>query len=153
MVMRMALGIVVVGALAAGCKQKAPPAAETVAPSAAAAPAPASPSQPPIATAPSGSPAGGDDPCPAICERTRPLKCKRAAACRETCGQMRLVETCAAEMAAVMTCFGRQPLSSWECSEEGDAAMKDGFCDTQQGQFVRCVEHGAGAGPPSGTHL
>ena len=65
---------------------------------------------------------------------------------------MRLVETCAAEMAAVMSCFGRQPLSSWECSEEGDAAMKDGFCDTQQGQFVRCIEHGAAA-PPSGTHL
>ena len=153
MVMRVVLGIVVVGALAAGCKQKAPPTAETVAPMAAAAPAQQPPpSRPPIATAPSGTLAGGDDPCPAICDRTRPLKCKRAAACRETCGQMRLVDTCVAEMAAVMSCFARQPLSSWECSEEGDAAMKDGLCDTQQGQFVRCIEHGAGA-HPSGTHL
>jgi len=147
MSMRVALGIIVVGVLAAGCKQKAPPAAETVAPIAAAAPASPPSQPPPTATAPSG----GDDPCPAICERTRPLKCKRAAACRETCGQMRLVDTCVAEMAAVMTCFGRQPLSSWQCSEEGDAAMKDGFCDTQQGQFVRCIEHGAGAAHPSGT--
>ena len=143
----VALMIAVAGMVAAGCKREATPAPPVVAAPAAPPSGPAAPSAPaaPPAAAP---PAGGDDPCPAICDRTRALKCKRAAACRDTCQEMRQVQSCGAEMAAVMTCFAHQPLSSWECSEDGDAAIKDGFCDKQQGQFVHCVEQAGGAHLP-----
>ena len=110
------LGWVLAGALGVGCKQKQP-----------------------SAPAPAGE---GDDLCPTICERTRPLGCKRAAACRDTCREMRQLDACGAEMTAVLSCFARQPLSSWECSEEGDAAVKDGFCDEPQGKFTACVARG-----------
>ena len=98
MVMRVALGISVVAALAVGCKQKPPPA-----------PAPAAPPLPaatttPAAAAPVAAPAAApaDDPCPTICARTRPLKCKRADACPETCREMLRLEACGSEMAAVL---------------------------------------------------
>ena len=63
------------------------------------------------------------------------------------------MQSCGAEMAAVMSCFARQPLSSWECSEDGDAAIKDGFCDKPQGQFVHCIEQAGGAHPPGARAL
>jgi hypothetical protein len=135
MVMRTGAAAVVAffvaGGLAAGCKQKQP--------SAPAAPTAVAPQTAPPAAAPAGE---GDDLCPTICERTRPLGCKRAAVCRDTCREMRRLDACGAEMTAVLSCFARQPLSSWECSEDGDAAVKDGFCDEQQGRFTACVARG-----------
>jgi len=125
------LGWVLAGALGVGCKQKQP-----------SAPAPATAAAPATAPAPVAPAGEGDDLCPTICERTRPLGCKRAAACRDTCREMRRLDACGAEMTAVLSCFARQPLSSWECSEEGDAAVKDGFCDEPQGKFTACVARG-----------
>src|SRR5262245_48778559 len=115
-----ALVAAVVVAAAAGCKREAPappaPAAPAAVSTAAATPAPA---------VPAAASGGGADPCPTICDRTRALACKRASACRDTCREMQRVDGCQTEMAAVLSCFARQPLSAWECSEDGDAAMKD----------------------------
>ena len=95
----------------------------------------------PAATTPAAT--AGPNPCAAICERSRPLDCKRKAACVETCGQMREAGDCSGEMAAVLECMGRQPVGNWECNEDGDAALKDGFCNTQQGRFVACAQKAA----------
>jgi|KBSMisStandDraft_5_1062788.scaffolds.fasta_scaffold788309_1 hypothetical protein len=147
---RMVVGVVLASALAVGCKTKtaAPSAAAAATAQSTAAPSPPAglPAAKP-ASAPAAPAAGGDDPCPAICERTKPLKCKRTAACRDTCRDMRRVEQCGTEMAAVLSCFARQPQSAWECSDEGDAALKDGFCDEQQGRFASCLQRTAAAPP------
>jgi hypothetical protein len=151
MVMRVALGLAFAGALAGGCKQKTePPSAPAAQPAASAPPAPPpSPSGPAPSPPPRAAPPG-EDPCPTICAKTKPLKCKRASACPDVCREMRNIEACGAEMAVVLSCFARQPLSSWECGQDGDATIKDGFCDKPQAVFTSCVEHG---GPPGAKAL
>jgi len=143
---RTAAVFAVVVAAAVGCKREAPAGPAPGAPTAVAPAATPAPAVPPVATG------GAADPCPTICDRTRALGCKRASACRDTCREMQRVDGCQAEMTAVLSCFARQPLSAWECSEDGDAAMKDGFCDQPQGRFTACVEGGShGAAPPAPT--
>ena len=54
----------------------------------------------------------------------------------------------------VLGCFAREPIGHWECNEEGEAAIKDGFCDAEQGKFVACAQKTAGAsGGPAPTAL
>jgi hypothetical protein len=105
---------VLVGPLLA-CQKKAPPASE------------------PPAAAPA-------DPCPALCQRIRALGCKNDHGCFDNCRSMSgAAPGCGAELQAVMACFGREPLAHWECNEEGEAAIKDGYCDAEQGKFVACA--------------
>ena len=44
---------------------------------------------------------------------------------------------CRAEMEAVMQCVIREPAKHWECSEQQIAAIKDGFCQREQLEFIR----------------
>ena len=101
---------------------------------------------PPPAAA--GAAPGPGDLCPSICERSRALGCKRLEGCVASCREMRQVPTCAREMTAVLSCLGREPLTHWECNDEGAPAIKDGYCDDEQRQFVACVQSSAG-GPPA----
>jgi hypothetical protein len=117
---RMALALTIV--ISAGCKQKT-----------------ADPASPGAATSVQPGVARGPDPCTAICERTRPLDCRRAASCRSDCRQMAGVEGCGAEMALSLACFAAQPLSSWTCDEDGQAALQQGFCEPEQTRFAGCV--------------
>jgi len=105
-----------------GCKQK------TVAPA-----------LPGAATAAAPA-AAAPDPCTAICERTRPLDCRRATSCREDCREMARVQGCEAEMAATLACFASQPLSSWACGDDGQATLKEGFCGLEQRSFAGCFQ-------------
>jgi hypothetical protein len=56
---------------------------------------------------------------------------------------MRRLPTCAAEMAAVLRCFQREPLAHWECTPDGQPAIKDGYCGGEQGRFVACAQRSA----------
>jgi hypothetical protein len=105
------------------CQKKVPPASETAAP----------------VTAPAAA-AAPADPCPAICQRVGALGCKNDKGCLDNCRSMSIAAPgCGAELQAVMACFGREPLAHWECNEEGEAAIKDGYCDAEQGKFVACA--------------
>ena len=127
-------------------KQDPPPVA--AAPQAAPTPPPAIPSLPPAARPP------GPDPCPSLCARTSALHCTHADGCLSNCRQMAQIGACGAEMAKVLRCFEREPLRHWECNELGEPAIKDGFCDAEQGKFVACAERSAGApGPAKATEL
>jgi hypothetical protein len=148
-------GVALVAALLGGaCQAKSPPPRGSVPPAISSAPKPAA--APPAAAAPAaqvapaapvaaGAPTKGD-PCARICDRTVSLGCKRAATCAESCRQMRDHAACAREMAAVLNCFAREPVAHWSCNEEGEAAIKDGFCDAEQGQFAGCIQK-SGAEP------
>jgi hypothetical protein len=85
------------------------------------------------------APAPGADDCSALCARVSALGCKHDQDCVETCRSMRATTGCGAELRAVMACFGREPLSHWECNEQGESAIKDGYCDAEQGKFVACA--------------
>ena len=102
----------------------------------------------PAATAPPGTESGPDS-CARICGRTRPLACKRATECVANCREMRQTDACVGEMTAVLTCFAREPVAHWECNEDGEAAIKDGYCDEEQGKLVACAQKTArGAAVP-----
>lgn len=85
------------------------------------------------------------DPCPHICGRTRALGCKRAGECVSNCQEMSKIAACAGEMASVLRCFAHEPVAHWECNEDGEAAIKVGYCDQEQGKFVACAQKTATA--------
>jgi len=127
-------------ALLVACQVKPPSGTET-------ATAPALPAARP-APAPAPAPAlPADDPCSKLCDRARALACPHGEGCAANCAEMRRLPTCAAEMAAVLRCFEREPLAHWECTPDGQPAIKDGYCDREQGRFVTCAEKNAGPPP------
>jgi hypothetical protein len=85
------------------------------------------------------APAPGVDDCAALCARVGALGCKRDQGCVDNCRSMRATPGCGAELQSVMACFGREPLAHWECNEQGESAIKDGYCDAEQGKFVACA--------------
>jgi hypothetical protein len=78
--------------------------------------------------------------CARICERSRQLKCKRAADCPGSCVAMATVTPCSASMEDLYRCLAAEPLAHWECADDGVAAIREGYCDQQQGQTVACME-------------
>jgi hypothetical protein len=34
----------------------------------------------------------------------------------------------------------REPIDHWECAEDGMGAIRDGYCNEEQGQAVACME-------------
>jgi hypothetical protein len=101
------------------------------------------PSDPPSAAAAAPARSGASvasDPCASICERTRPLNCRREASCQDDCQEMARVEACRTEMAATLGCFATQPLTAWACDDDGQAALKDGFCTPEQSRFAGCLQ-------------
>ena len=66
---------------------------------------------------------------------------------------MAQIAACGAEMAKVLHCFAHEPLRHWECNDMGEPAMKDGYCDAEQGRFVACAQGGEGAPAPGKTAL
>jgi len=102
------------------------------APAVHAAPAPSGPSGP--------SPAAFDSQCRAICDRSRTLKCKNADECMSHCTGMATVTHCQGVMTAFYQCLLGRPVQDWECAEDGVAAIREGFCDSEQGRVVSCME-------------
>ena len=122
--------------LAVGCKRSANTSA------------PPSPAASPV-TQPRAGAGGAGDPCGPICERARGLACKNGAACAENCRQMAAVGACKDEMASVLGCFAREPIGHWECDENGEPSIKDGYCDAEQARFVACAEKSGATIPAS----
>lgn len=58
---------------------------------------------------------------------------------------MREIDGCGQEMSAALDCFARQPLAHWECNDDGDAAIKDGFCNDPQQRVADCLQKSAAA--------
>lgn len=98
----------------------------------------------PSATPTAAPAAAGADPCISACQRSRDLKCPDAARCEATCVALRDSEPCGNEMRAALRCFAAQPVASWECGEDGMAAIREGFCGDQQQQVVTCLSNQPG---------
>lgn len=89
-------------------------------------PAPASPEQEAV--------------CTSMCERGKALRCPvDAVTCRAACRQS-LEPPCDAELSAALSCMVREPLSHWECSEEGLPVIRTGYCDAPQSKAVECMQ-------------
>jgi hypothetical protein len=99
------------------------------------------------ATDPSGSPGAagaGYDPCHDLCGRSRELGCPNASRCPDTCREMLAGATCSDALRIALRCFAAQPVSRWECGEEGIANVREGTCDAEQARYARCIASAAG---------
>jgi hypothetical protein len=81
----------------------------------------------------------GYDPCEELCARSRELACQNASRCPDSCREMLTGATCADPLRLALRCFAAQPLSRWECGEDGMANVKDGTCDTEQARYAQCI--------------
>jgi hypothetical protein len=87
--------------------------------------------------------AAPDARCTDICEHTVKLACGSRQACMDACAEANDGSICDHEMRAFVTCSLTHPVAHWECTENGVAAIKQGFCDGEQQDFVRCFEAAA----------
>ena len=78
--------------------------------------------------------------CTDVCARSRELKCAHANECRPQCLAMASLTPCGDPMLAFYRCLTTQPTKNWECADDGVAAIRDGFCDKEQGQVVACMQ-------------
>ena len=82
-----------------------------------------------------------DDPCPTICSRTTTLECGPLDNCLRECAEMRSAGACGNELEGFLRCTEAHPLEHWECDPETRAAaIKDGYCDAEQGAIVACLQ-------------
>ncbi|HYO93627.1 MAG TPA: hypothetical protein VER33_03900 [Polyangiaceae bacterium] len=47
---------------------------------------------------------------------------------------------CTDPIAATYACLVQQPVASWECAENGVAAIREGFCEGEQARTVACLQ-------------
>lgn len=128
---------------ATGASERSPVHAVAVTPAAAVA-APAEPEEP---AAPKSAAPGPASPqnlaaikqCAEICARSTQLKCAHASECEALCIDSLESATCMPQMKSATDCMLAKPIASWQCSEDGVAAIKPGICDAEQQAFVSCV--------------
>jgi len=80
-----------------------------------------------------------DRDCRDICSRSVQLKCAHPEKCLSNCVAMASTP-CSEPMQRLYKCLIAEPAMHWECAEDGVAAIRDGFCNTEQGQTVACME-------------
>jgi len=85
-------------------------------------------------------PAAVSAACDEICSRSRELHCAGQARCPQGCVEMAAIPGCEPPFAALYTCLTAEPVAHWECSEDGVAAIRDGYCEKQQAAAASCVE-------------
>jgi hypothetical protein len=78
--------------------------------------------------------------CVDICGRSHELNCSRAGECQPHCMAMGSLTPCSATMMSFYGCLVGQPTKNWECGDDGVAAIRSGFCDSEQAKVVRCME-------------
>jgi hypothetical protein len=78
--------------------------------------------------------------CREICDRSRRLKCENASECMPNCLAMGSITPCTEKMTAFFRCLVGQPVQNWECSPDGVAAIRPGFCESEQANAVACME-------------
>jgi len=85
-------------------------------------------------------PAKAQDSCKNICDRSKELKCPHTGECLPNCLGMATLTPCSAEIGELFTCLLREPLEHWECGEDGVGAIREGYCDQEQGKAAGCME-------------
>jgi hypothetical protein len=123
---------------ASGADKPSDGVAATTSPSPQASNGPAIP-RPDAAAAPLRIPPAVENACAAICERSKGLHCKHADECAANCVVMGMLSICGQQVDAFYKCLMLQPVKNWECDEDGVAAIREGFCDAEQEQAVKCV--------------
>jgi hypothetical protein len=117
-------------------------------PEPAAAPEPAQPTelepakpgaQAPSAQAPAAPTPGTTAVCTEVCDRTEKLNCGPLEVCMAACAAANDGSVCPKEMSTFMMCALKHPAEHWECSDQGVAAIRDGYCDREQEAFMSCV--------------
>lgn len=89
----------------------------------------------------SAEPAPAGDLCPTICTRTTTLACGPLDNCLRACAELRSADKCGEELESFLRCSATHPVEHWECDPDtGAAAIKNGFCDTEQGAVVACLQ-------------
>jgi hypothetical protein len=78
--------------------------------------------------------------CKGICEHSKTLKCAHAEECMKNCIGMGVGTPCSEQFSALYACFLREPIAHWECSEDGIAAIREGYCEKEQERAVGCME-------------
>jgi hypothetical protein len=116
------------------CEDKEP------SPTASAKPALSVAPKPPMPAKSAAAAAGPQQLCDRVCERSRELKCWNADECVANCMASAATPPCADKFLAFFACVAEQPAKNWECDEGGMAAIREGFCEAEQDQTLRCVE-------------
>jgi hypothetical protein len=137
-------GALLVVAAAAGCEGKAAPAPLPTAPSTSSEGSVAKQVEAAAARASTEAPAEPetavlDKLCTQICDHSRVLKCKAPDVCKPNCLAMASLTPCGDEFRAFYGCLVGQPSQNWECSEDGVAAIREGFCESQQSRVAACM--------------
>ena len=78
--------------------------------------------------------------CRQICDRSRRLQCANTDKCMPNCLAMAQATPCSSEMRSLYECLKGQPIQNWECAPDGVAAIREGFCDGEQGRTVACMQ-------------
>lgn len=86
------------------------------------------------------SPSAAAGRCTQICEQSSALHCKAASECEHVCRAMASADECPEQLADFYQCLSTQPLKAWECLEDGSAAIREGFCEAEQGRFAACLQ-------------
>jgi hypothetical protein len=47
---------------------------------------------------------------------------------------------CSPEIKGLFACLLRQPTTHWECDENGIGAIRDPYCNREQGRLAACLE-------------
>lgn len=47
---------------------------------------------------------------------------------------------CTDRVGQLYKCLAREPVAHWECATDGVAAIRDGFCDREQGDAIDCMK-------------
>ncbi len=78
--------------------------------------------------------------CLKLCDKTVPLRCPGQPGCAAGCADMsRSAGLCAPAMDAFLACLVGQPVSNFECNDEGIPAVKDGLCTAEQAMVAKCL--------------
>jgi hypothetical protein len=126
-------------------KQEAPSAAASTQAAAAASqtaplPTPSVSHSPPAAVVDRQTANAVEQSCKGICEHSKTLKCAHAEECMKNCIGMGVGTPCSEQFSALYACFLREPVAHWECSEDGIAAIREGYCEKEQERAVGCME-------------
>lgn len=135
----------VAGVLLVACAQKVPKETREAAAASSLSRAAATRPAPPAAAAAAeparvAIPAATQDACRSICERSTQLKCKNAGQCAANCVGMAALTPCSDAISTLYSCLVREPLAHWNCAEDGVAAIREGYCDSEQAKAVACME-------------
>jgi hypothetical protein len=80
--------------------------------------------------------------CRKFCAHTESLRCGPGSLCQHGCQKMLASTICPAELSRFFECAEKEPVEHWECNAQ-TPALKNGFCDETQSDFVKCLRSAA----------